>query len=115
MQTILSKNHISLTSTREVNRICKPLLNLGINTFIYVKNYQNNQVIHLSNRLEWLRHYYQKSFYQIDPLMSKTDACSPGFILWNTLNGRDVYYDADKYFNVSHGIVLAKNRHEHQN
>lgn len=104
----LDKNHISLTSAKEVGRICKPLLNLGINTFVYIKNYKNNQVIHLSNRPEWLEHYYQKSFYKIDPLLSKTDACSPGFILWNTLSGRDVYYDANNYFNISHGIVLAK-------
>jgi len=108
MWTILNKSHISLISANEINQICKPLLRLGITTFIYIKNYKNGQVLHLSNRAGWLIHYYQKEFYRIDPLMNKSSIFPPGFFLWNTLDGRDIYYDAEIYFGITHGIVLAR-------
>ena len=105
---ILNKNHITLSSPAEREEICAPLKKINIETFIYIKNYKNGKLIHLSNRGNWLEHFYERNFYKIGPFEKLKDIYKEGVLLWSHLSGKQVMREAKEYFNMAHGITIVE-------
>ena len=105
---ILNKNHITLSSPAEIEEICAPLKKINIETFIYIKNYKNGKLIHLSNRGNWLEHFYERNFYKIGPFEKLKDIYKEGVLLWSHLSGKQVMREAKEYFNMAHGITIVE-------
>ncbi len=57
------KDFALLTSSQEVEEICKPLFDaFNINSFIYTKVYKNQSYFTLSNRADWVAHFFSKRY-----------------------------------------------------
>lgn len=103
---ILKKHQLILTS--DISSICKPLVELGIDFFHYVRKFKDNSRISISNKPEWIEYFYDKHFYLAGPLEGKNELYNSSYFLWETLKGQEIYTDAREYFNIDHGITIIK-------
>lgn len=108
MGSILCKDSVYLTSVPYLQEICKPLQCFGIMNFIYVKNYRNGQVNHLSNRGDWLEHFYDHHLYRMGSFQQRNCDFSEGFLFWDNLSGQNVVKSAEHAFDMRYGIVLIE-------
>lgn len=114
MNRILTTNSVSLASVPALQEICRPLERFGITNFIYAKNYRNGQLVHLSNRGDWLEHFYDKGLYKTGTFQQQNGIYDEGFLLWNTLSGQYVVKEAEQFFDMKYGIVLIeRNCYDH--
>lgn len=98
------KNHIALTSAKEIEQICEPLKKFGITYFTYFKTFNDGSHIRLSNHGPWTEHYYNREFYNV--IIQQVPTVN-GFILWSCLDAYPIFQEAEEYFNVSNGVVLV--------
>ncbi len=57
------KKLLSIVSPREVAEICTPLFeSFDLNSFIYTRVYKNNAYWTLSNRADWVQHFYCEKY-----------------------------------------------------
>lgn len=109
---ILSKNHITFTSARDIFEICKPLNKFGITSFNYIRNYYNGSQVNLSNTPLWLEHFYEQEYYNIGAFENHPKNYENGALLWPSLSGQKVFYDARTYYDIDNGITVVE---KHQN
>lgn len=107
MSRILGKDS-HLLAVPSMEEICKPLKHFEITNFIYVKNYENGQFVHLTNRGDWLEHFYDQGLYKVGSLHKKGSVFNPGFLFWETLSGQDVVRIARRDFSMFYGILLIE-------
>ena len=54
----------SLAISQDITEICKPLFDHSlIHTFVYIKFFPDNSRIYLSNNNAWIKHYYNKQYF----------------------------------------------------
>ena len=96
-----------------IANICKPLAKLGITYFHYIKSYNDNSRISLSNHQAWSEYYYHKKYYQ-SPAFDKTPAKNKNSCyLWLNFKEKPVFKELRESFHIDHGITLAKPSNDH--
>ncbi len=98
------QNHIALSSSAEVDQICKPLKKLGITYFSFVRSFKDGSHIRLANNPMWTQHYYKKGFYNV-VINQIRDA--DGNLLWSCIDRYPLFQDASEHFNVDNGTVMV--------
>lgn len=108
MTEINLKNHPFLTTAPEMQALCRPLFSLGINHFVYHKNYVNGGEIRLSNNPRWIQHFYAGQYHRFSAFEKNPKELQSGYVLWSHLQNHNVVLDAAREFNIDHGISLVK-------
>jgi len=106
------KNHFSLSSTNDVVEICKPLHDIGITYFNYIKIYHNDSSrALLTNNAAWIDHFYRYDLYKCVGAIDIEYLLPKGYFLWSELDGSDpVYGQGRDAFNIDNGISFVIKR-----
>jgi DNA-binding CsgD family transcriptional regulator len=103
-----------ITSSSEIDTICKPLNDLGISSYVYLRTYNDFSEIRLGNRTDWLLHYYKSDLYKESVLEKDPTSYSSGSILWSSLTSHSKVLDSAKNdFNIANGITVINKSDEH--
>lgn len=100
--------------SQSIQEICNPLFQkFGLTNFNYYILYDNKRRLHLNSNPEWLKHYYEKKYYNtarsdLSPKLYK-DGCG----LWDSwseddIGSKTIKLDAAENFNIAHGLMLTK-------
>lgn len=108
MSEVNLKNHPFLTTAPEMQTLCLPLFSLGINHFVYHKNYLNGGEIRLSNNPRWLQHFYDGQYHRFSAFEKNPKELQTGYVIWAHLQNHNTVLDAAREFNIDHGISLVK-------
>jgi len=58
---VTTDDHLAVQLSSEVDKLCQPLFNnFPITFFNYVRIYPNGSRLSMSNRADWLMHYFEK-------------------------------------------------------
>ncbi len=98
------QNHIALSSSNDINEICRPLAKLGITYFSFVRTFKDGSHIRLSNNADWTKHYYRRGFYNV---VINQVPNAEGNILWSCIDRYPLFHDASEYFDVDNGMVMV--------
>lgn len=104
MGIALPQNHICLTSSTDMEEICKPLAKLSINYFSFVRSFSDGSHIRLSNNAAWTKHYYDREFYKV---AVKQAPEVEGSILWSSIDKYPLFHEASEFFDVDNGVVIV--------
>jgi DNA-binding CsgD family transcriptional regulator len=105
---ILPENHISLTSSIDIDDILKPLKRIGILYFTYMRNYLDCTQLYLSNQSEWVRAYYDLKLYETSQFQHGPDSYQSGKVVWPIQSDLPVYQYARENLKSDHGITIIK-------
>lgn len=89
------ETHPALVTAPQIGEICKPLEQLGITYFSFVRSYKDGSHIRLSNNPAWTKHYYSCEFYNV---VLKQVPDENGNILWASIDRHPLFYDASEHF-----------------
>ena len=104
----LLKNYRNILS-EDIQDICQPLQKAGISFFHYLKKFNDNSRIHLTNKPEWVEYYYQQRFYMIGSLEGKNELYkSSTYFMWVTAKNQVIFKDVRDNYNIDHGITFIK-------
>lgn len=100
------KKLLSILSPNEVSEICKPLFdNFNINSFIFTTVYNDKSYWSLSNRADWVEHFYNNKYAH--PTVDWSSLKSGHYCHLQNLGIPDnqiitarEYFDADNWFNI---------------
>jgi DNA-binding CsgD family transcriptional regulator len=102
------KRHITISSYQDVSNLCGPLAGIGIDLFSYVRKFKNGARINLSNRPDWLLHYYENNFHSIGSFDGPYDIYTNGYTLWTTASSQRILKDAKSCFGIHQGLTIVK-------
>lgn len=100
----LSK-HPCLVFSNEIKEICKPLYLIGLDYFTLDRIYNNKSRIILTNRPDWILHYYNNNYYEYN--LFDHNKIYNTFTPWHILKQNPVYTAAAE-FNISSGLTIIK-------
>lgn len=104
------KNHIALHSSVEVDQICQPLKEIGIQMFCYHKVFHDGTEIMLSNHSAWAEHYYKEAYLIHTTELNSIDFFSGfNYVLWPSENLVNILSQVRSICNIHHGISLISN------
>lgn len=107
------KNHFSLISANDVNEICKPLRDIGITYFNYIKIYKNGSRELLTNNAYWIEHFYQNALYLTAGVIDVEHLLPKGYFLWSELDLNDpAYSQGQEIFDIDNGVSFVIRRDE---
>ena len=113
MAGLILNNHISLTSSNEINEICSPLRNIGVTYFNYLKIYQDGSRDLLTNDAPWIEHFYKNALYQSPATIDIERLLPKGYFLWSELETNDsTYSQGRESFNIDNGISFVIKRND---
>ena len=99
-------NHLAITLSSEVEQICKPLFTcFEISFFNYVRIFYDGQRLSLSNRSDWLEHYYNNQFQNRTVFKPSKEMMQDRYFLWDSADCPIVQV-AGEEFNIAHGFTL---------
>jgi DNA-binding CsgD family transcriptional regulator len=93
---------------KEVSFICKPLHLLGIHYFHFIRSFNDNSRISLSNNRAFSEHYYKKKFYLRPAVDKKPNGNKSASYLWISLNNKAVFQDLRSLFDIDNGITIVR-------
>ncbi len=100
-------NHITFTSVSFIQELLKYLKNLKINYFTFDRTYTDGSHIKLTTTGEWIKHYYQKKFYNTAIFEQNPNEFSESFIFWRWLKREPIYSEA-ALFDIDHGLTITQ-------
>ena len=107
------KNHFALTSANEVNDICRPLKDIGITYFNYLKIYKDGSRELLTNNAPWIDHFYKNALYLTAGVVDVEHLLPKGYFLWFVLDLNDpAYSQGQESFNIDNGVSFVIKRDE---
>lgn len=107
------KNHFALTSANEVNDICRPLKDIGITYFNYLKIYKDGSRELLTNNAPWIDHFYKNALYLTAGVVDVEHLLPKGYFLWSELDLNDpAYSQGQESFNIDNGVSFVIKRDE---
>lgn len=81
------KNHITLTSAKDIQQICAPLFEfLGITYFNFTRVYSDGGRIRFCTDPLWVEHFYSTKLYNTSVFEREPSLYIPGQFLWNQAN-----------------------------
>ena len=106
------RDYIKLTAPEDVTALISPLTRqLGINYFLFVREFNNGNRMWLTNNGPWEEHFHKKEYYQISAFENSKEQRFSGIYPWYCLKGQAVFEDARNFFNIHNGItILEKSR-----
>ena len=105
---MLNLSHIINEQTQDMCLVCCPLKYLNVDTFIYIKNYKNGKIMHLSNKGDWLKYFHKNELYKHSPFERTDINYNNCLMLWSAIEKQMVFEKAKKYFNIADGITLVE-------
>lgn len=101
--------HFSLQAGAQLEPLCKPLEKLGITYFNYINiQHDNHDRALLTNRPDWIEHFYQCEFYRDAGAINVEHLLPKGYFLWDELDQKDtIYKHSRQHFNIDHGITFV--------
>ena len=107
------KNHFALTSANEVNDICRPLKDIGITYFNYLKIYKDGSRELLTTNAPWIDHFYKNALYLTAGVVDVEHLLPKGYFLWSELDLNDpAYSQGQESFNIDNGVSFLIKRDE---
>jgi hypothetical protein len=103
MDIKLLRKHPVFTAIPEIGEICKPLEQLGINYFSFMRYYEDGSHIRFCNHADWLEHYYKQDFHN---LVTKIPG-SEGVLPWSCLQDLQSLREASEIYNINNGVMLT--------
>ncbi len=101
------KPYIQATSGQAMIDLCRPLTErFGIHFLLYVRTYKNGKRFSLTTHSDWDDYFYKHKLYQISAFEKVSASYQPGYYLWSTLPGQQVF-NAAREFNIDHGITVV--------
>ena len=107
------KDHISLTSSKDVSAISSPVLDdIGVTYFNYIKIHHNDCSRELlTSNAEWIEHFYKNALYNSIGAIDVEHLLPRGYFLWSELNMKDnIYTQGRESFNIDNGISFVIKR-----
>ncbi|HSW68979.1 MAG TPA: LuxR C-terminal-related transcriptional regulator [Gammaproteobacteria bacterium] len=102
------KNHFSLSSSSDVQVICKILETIGITYFNYIKIYNDGSRELLTNNASWIEHFYKNSLYKSVGTIDIEYLLPKGYFLWSELKTDDlIYTHGREFFNIDNGVSFV--------
>jgi len=111
MDIDIKQGHPFLSYVKNMAEFSKPLQNLDINLFTFMRSYSDNSRIYLSNNQEWIKQYYQLGLYKTSLFESHPRLYKSQIMIW-PLPGEDVsevIKHGQLYYNSHSGITLCEN------
>lgn len=108
------KNNRTLTATEEVKNIINSFLKkLKLTFFGYSRIYDDGYRYNLSNRCDWVEHYFTNDYQNIARLDRHPSCYTSGCIIWDTWSKnysepQIVLKDMEDNFNIAHGLSIIK-------
>ncbi len=102
----LSTNHITFTSSTDIAEIVKPLKQLGITHFSYMRSYDNGARIYLGENVEFRDYYLKKKYYLTGNAECKPKVYKEQAMLWSTLPNQKIVDDCCRSRGIDHGMIL---------
>jgi DNA-binding CsgD family transcriptional regulator len=113
MESVLTKNHITLTSCAEVLRICAPFFkDTGISYYNYVRLDDKNQRICLSNNKPWMEYVFSTLDIHKITFESTPEHGQQRYVVWDNIEsiGEDkLMVAACETYNIAHGFTIISN------
>lgn len=107
------QDYIKLTAPEDITTLIRPLTNqLGINYFLFIREFNNGNRIWLTNNGPWEEHFHKKEYYRISAFENPQEQRFTGIYPWYCLKGQEVFNDARKSFNINNGITILEKSQE---
>jgi len=100
--------HIYLIQQEDIDKLCQPIKDLGINYFLYIKAFNDGTRTQLTNNLAWSEHFYKNNYYLMGEFDDPQRTYCPGLFLWSTLPCQQIYQDIRNHFSIDHGVTLVE-------
>lgn len=100
------KTHVALSKSEETKQLCAPLNEIGVNSFVFVRSFDDNSLTMLSTRPDWTSHFLEQQYYHVSAFEQSPENYKSGFILWDTLDNDIAIDNARQHFNFTHAISL---------
>lgn len=100
----LPKNHISLTSTKDMLDISIPLKMLNVDFFSYTRFYFDGTTISLLTHTDWYQFFLKQEVPGCLNVFNLEDGCN----LWLDLFPENAVFDAKEHFSIDNGIHFSK-------
>lgn len=98
-----------LRVSSDLSELAKPLEQVSITCFSYLKNFKNQTQINLSSQPQWIDDYYSLQLYQSSEYEGAPMNYNEEFSLWSSTNmDSPVIRHGKDYFNSDHGITLIE-------
>src|ERR1700677_3122687 len=104
---LLRKDHIFLSISSKIAEICHPLLNLNIHHFCYLKKYDDNSEIYLSNQEKWVSDYYRLALYNSSYYANFPEQYLEKLSFWWKDSDSLVMQYGQKHFNNDLGLTYC--------
>ena len=98
---------IELASCKKIRNLCKPLKLINLTYFLYVKRFNNNREVFLTNNQPWSKYFYENDLYEIDEFSLNSDHYQDGLYLWSTLPCQKIFKYA-RLFNIDYGFTIVE-------
>ncbi len=106
------EEYLNMVSEINMKSFCKPLEDLGVCYFQYVRRSKEKHYLHLSNFPEWLNHFFEQKYYLISFFDDPEKEYTSGNYLWQGLpNQQTLYQDLRDNFKIDYGITCIQ-KHE---
>lgn len=106
------EEYLDMVSEINMKSFCKPLEDLGICYFQYVKRSKDKHYLHLSNSPEWLNYFFKQKYYLTSFFDDPEKEYISGNYLWQGLpNQQTMYQDLRDKFKIDCGITCIQ-KHE---
>lgn len=102
----LSNNHIFHTSSSDIAEIAKPLHQLGITYFTYMRSYHNGERLYLHDGTPTLKIYLKEKHYLNGNTECKPECYKEQTILWSTMPNQKTFDACARSLDVDHGIFM---------
>ena len=113
MDTSALEQHITLTSSTNIQDICRPLReHFGITSFVYQRNYTDCSEIRLSNQPKWVKHFYQQDYFLKSTFETIPSNYTSGYVLWKDLTNHSEVLGAAREHGIDHGITLLVKKND---
>ena len=105
--TTLNDNHVTLSSSAEIDAIISPLKqHLGVTSLVYHHSFNNGSEIRLTNQPQWVKHFHEQGLYRVSGFEKKPSEYQSGFVVWSSLTHHSPILNEARIFNIDHGITI---------
>lgn len=102
----LSSNHVFYSASSDVAEIAKPLNQLGINYFTYMRSYHDGSRLYLYHDPKILTAYLEEEYYLIGNTECKPERYKEQVALWSTVPNQKVISECARSRGVDHGMFM---------
>lgn len=100
-----------INSASTLDEICSPIKKLGINFFVYLKNFNDGSQINFSNDSLWIENYYKLKLYKNSLFENHPCTYRTGILLWHHINYfQFVKYQQKNHSNRANGITIIESK-----